>query len=302
LKSATGKAGYIVDTGRGFYPENLLHCAPIVPGSFINTFFTTSQLMGKTGISFRQSHLLLEIINALMMIGLLFCFSYLFLRKRFFREADPFRIFLWIGFFISAATFVSLGYLSASYKPQAGYDYGWNYLNEPRYFMFVGFYIQVAFVGWVFLYGSWKKSIFLRMVVGLLSLLLLIEVAHDIYFNAKVALDPRKYEVAPYEEADYTYFSNTLDTLSREDTNADLLIVAESDDFFRLMGTYLGHKGIYDGKNLVKELPAIKKRTKIIFALYDNELEPYRQFLERQGAILLDRVNGVNFYIVTLQP
>ena len=39
LKAMTGKTGYIVDTEKGFYPENLLHCAPIVPGSFINTFF-----------------------------------------------------------------------------------------------------------------------------------------------------------------------------------------------------------------------------------------------------------------------
>src|SRR5258705_2973238 len=30
LKTMTGKSGYIVDTGRGFYPENLIHCAPVV--------------------------------------------------------------------------------------------------------------------------------------------------------------------------------------------------------------------------------------------------------------------------------
>jgi hypothetical protein len=258
--------------------------------------------MSKTGMPFKQSHQFLEIINALMIIGLLIWFFYLFFRKKFFKQADPFKMFLGIGFLISAATFVSLGYLSVTYKPQVGYDYGWNYLNEPRYFMFIGFYLQVAFVGWVFLYESWKKNILLKIVVGFLSILLLIEVAHNIYFHAKVAFDPRKYEVAPYEEIDYTYFSNTLKKLSQENTNTDFLIVAESDDFFRLMGTYLGHKGIYDGKNLVKELPAIKKSTKIIFALYDNELPPYRQFLEKQNAILLDRVNGVNFYSVTLQP
>ena len=116
LKLTTGKAGYIVDTGRGFYPVNLLHCAPIVPGSFINTFFTTSQLMNKTGMSFRQSHQLLEIVNALMIVTWYYLFSYLFFRKKFFKQTDPLKIFLVLGLFISAATFVSLGYLSATYK------------------------------------------------------------------------------------------------------------------------------------------------------------------------------------------
>ena len=123
-----------------------------------------------------------------------------------------------------------------------------------------------------------EKNILLKIIVGFLSLLLLIEVTHNIYFHTKVAFDPRKYDVAPYEEIDYTYFSDTLKTLSRENDNTDFLIITESDDFFRLMGTYLGHKGIYNGKNLVDELPPIKKRTKIIFALYDNELLPIAIF------------------------
>ena len=164
------------------------------------------------------------------------------------------------------------------------------------------FITRLLLLAWFFYMNHGKKNILLKIVVGFLSVLLLIEVTHNIYFHTKVAFDPRKYEVAPYEEIDYTYFSNTFKKLSQENPSTDFLIVAESDDFFRLMGTYLGHKGIYDGKNFVKELPTINKRTKIIFALYDNELLPYRQFLEKQNAVLLNRVNGVNFYSVTLQP
>ncbi|HET6767917.1 MAG TPA: hypothetical protein VFH08_10980 [Chitinophagaceae bacterium] len=300
LKTTTGNAGYIVDTGKGFYPENILHCAPIVPGSFINTFFTTSQLINKTGITLSQSHQLLEIVNALMIVGLVILFFYLF-RKKFFKPFDPFRLFLLTGFFISTATFVSLGYLAVTYKPQIGFEYGWNYFNEPRYFMFVSFYLQVGFIGWIFLYHSWKQSMLQKIIVALFSLLLVIEVTHNIYFNAKVALDPVKYQVAPYEETDYTYFTQTLSSLSRENTDADFLIVSGSDDFFPLMAAYAGHKGIYDGQNIHNTLPQIKKKTIIIFTLYDNELPAYQEFLTNQNAVVLNKINGVNFYSVTLE-
>jgi len=302
LKTMTGKTGYIVDTEKGFYPDNLLHCAPIVPGSFINTFFTTSQLIDKAGMDFLHSHRLLEIINALMIAGLLILFSFLFFGKKFFKRVDPFKSFLLIGFFVSAATFVSLGYLSATYKPQSGYDYGWNYFNEPRYFMFVSFFLQIGFIGWVFLYQPWKKSILQKAVVIFLSLLLFVEVAHNIYFHTKVALNPSKYQVAPYEETDYTFFTDTLESFGREYPDADFLIISESDDFFPLMAAYLDRKGIYDGQTFVKQMLKIKKKTILIFALYENELPPYREFLTKQNAILLNQINGVSFYSVTLEP
>lgn len=302
LRTTTGQAGYIVDTGKGFYPENILHCAPIIPGSFINTFFTTSQLINKTGMTLLQSHQLLEIINGVMIVGLLVLFFYLFIHRKFFKQIDSFKLFLLTGFFISAATLVSLGYLAVTYKPQSGYNYGWNYFNEPRYFMFISFYLQVGFIGWVFLYQSWKKSMLQKIIVTLLSLLLFIEVTHNIYFNIKVVLDPAKYKVAPYEESDYTYFTQTISSLSRENTNADLLTVSGSDDFFPLMAAYSGHKGIYDGQNIDKVLPQIKKKTIIIFTLYDNELPAYQEFLKKQDAVVLNQINGVNFYSVTIEP
>jgi hypothetical protein len=302
LKIQTGKTGFIVDTGRGFYPENMLHCAPVVPGSFINTFFTTSQLISKTGLSLSQSLSLLEITNGLMIAICLILFFNLLFKKRFFRENDPFRLFLFTGFIVSAATFVSLAYLSAIYKPQIGYGHGWNYLNEPRYFVFVNFYIQIAFIGWLFLYNPLKKSLLEKIVALAFSLLLFIEITHNLYFHSKVAAEPGKYSVAPYEEADYTWFTYTLESMNRENPDSDFLIVAGSDDFFPLMAAYQGRKGIYNGPAIVKSLPSVKKKTILLFALYDDELRPYDTFFKSQNALLLNKINGVNFYQLILLP
>jgi hypothetical protein len=68
------------------------------------------------------------------------------------------------------------------------------------------------------------------------------------------------------------------------------------------MAAYLDRKGIYDGQTFVKQKLKIKKKTIVIFALYENELPPYREFLTKQNAILLNRINGVSVYSVTLEP
>lgn len=296
LKLLTGKAGYIVETQRGFYPTHLLDWAPIGPGAFINTFFTTSQLIRFTGISVEQAMDLLEIISALMLSGLTIIIFYLFFKKKFFKTINPFKWFLLSGFFVAAATCISLGYLSLTYKPQPGWG---NYLGEPRYFMFVTLYIQLAFIGWIFIYNEWKKNLLQKIVVYTLSLLLFIEISHSIYFNTKVALSYDKYRSAAYKEPDYVYFSEMIKPLMQQNPNTDIFILSHSDEFYPLMGSYLGLKGIFDAERFTRS-PSLKNKNILILALYDPELPVYQTFLNAQKAQLIKRVNNVNFYRVDI--
>ena len=297
LKLSTGKAGYIVETGRGFFPENFLDWAPIGPGAFINTFFTTSQLIRFTGISVEQAMNLLEIVSAIMLGGFVILLFYLFFNKKFFKSIDPFKLFLLLGFFISAATCISLGYLSVTYKQQPGWG---NYLGEPRYFMFVTLYLQLIFIGWVCIYREWKKNRLQKLVVYTLSLLLFIEVSHNIYFNFKVASGFDKYRSATYKEPDYVYFSEMIQPLIQQNPTTDIFILSHSDEFYPLMGSYLGVKGIYDGENVIRNVSALKKKSIMILALYDPELPIYQSILSTQKAQPVNRVNGVNFYRVDI--
>ena len=299
LRSATGKSGYIVDTGRGFFPENFLDWAPIGPGAFLNTFFTISQLKNITALSVTRAFNLLEVISAIMLIGILVFFFYLFFKKKFFKSIDPFKSFLLIGFFISAATCTSLAYLSLTYKPQPGWG---NYLGEPRYFMFVTLYLQLIFIGWIFLFTSWKESFFQKLIVVTFSLLLFIEITHSIYFHSKVALNFDKYRSASYKEADYVYFTEMMKPFGSSHPHADVLVISDGDEFYPLMGSFLGYKGVYDGLVLTKSFSSLKKKTILILALYDPELPAYESFLTGQKAQLLNRVNNVNFYRVDITP
>ena len=299
LKANTGVIGYIVETERGFFPGQLLDWAPIAPGAFLDTVFTTSQLIRITGISVSQALGLLEIMNAVMLIGFLLAFIYLFFRKKFFKSRDPFKWFMLTGFFISAATCVSLGYLTLIYRPQPGWG---NYLGEPRYFMFATLYVQIIFIGWLFLVPSWKRHIVQKIIVVICSLMLFTEVMHSIYFNIKVAMNFDKHKTAIVDDPDYVYFSKMCRQVIKDDPDSEVLVVSDGDEFFKLMAAYLGQKGVYDGYNFIKSIPAIKKKTILLIALYDNEISQYRAFLSEQGAKFINKVNGVTFYRIDLLP
>ena len=299
LKTTTGTAGHIVETGRGFFPEQFLKWAPIVTGAFLDPVFTTSQLIRLTGISVEGALLLLEVINAIMIVGFLIFLIYFFFRKNFFKSLDPFRWFIVIGFFISVATCVSLGYLSITYRPQPGWG---NYLGEPRYFMFVTLYFQLVFIGWIFLFPSWKKSILQRIIVFVFSLMLVTEIMHNLYFNTKLVFNFDKYKTASFEDPDYVYFGEMCNQVIQENPDAEILVISDGDEFFKLMTAYLGQKGIYDGFNFIKSMPPIKKKTILLIALYDQEIEGYHAFLSVQRAKLVSKVNGVNFYRIDILP
>lgn len=167
--------------------------------------------------------------------------------------------------------------------------------------MFINLYLQIALVGWVFLYSTWKKSVFQKIIIFGFSLLLFIEVTHGIYFNSKVTTHPARYS-APEEMPDYVYFISLMNSLAHENPDADIYVVSDTDDFFPLATNYLGYKGIYDGKNMLKRLPKIKRKTKLILALYEWELEEYRPFIAAHNGQFLKMVVWVYFYRIDLSP
>ena len=242
---------------------------------------------------------IIEVINVVLVVLFLLLFASVFIKKRRNIAVSPFNQFLWIGFFVFAATCVSLGYLSLTFRPQATWG---NYINESRYFAFVNLYLQCAFIGWIFLYNAWKKGFFHKVIISGLSLLLFIEISHNIYLHTKVVLQPTKYKFAPLDELDYVYFIDLIKTLEKNNPDTQLYVVSDNDEMYLLTANYLGHKGIYNGYNLLKNLHVVKKKTILILPLYDNQLPTYSPFLSTQKAQRLSRVNEVNFYRVDIAP
>src|SRR6185503_9139830 len=152
MKITTGYASYATPTERGFFPENLVHWFPVVPSSFINLAFFSSQVIKFTDVSFENLMLVLEIINAVsVLIIAIFLLRLLFKRSsnNFFTS---FNWFLILGFIACVILFGVLGYASLTYAVQKGFLHNWNYVYEPRYYAFVNIFLQIAFVGCLFLF------------------------------------------------------------------------------------------------------------------------------------------------------
>ena len=209
IKSITGYAGYAVPTPRGYFPENLVHWYPMVPTSFINLIFLTSQSLQVAGLSVETTLKLLEVINVIAVFSLTIIFLFLFFSKEFLAKLTPFKWFLITGFFASAATLVSLGYLSFTYEAQKWSTGPWSYVYDHRYYVFTVVFVQIAFFGWVFIYEKSLKNIFLRVIAIICGLVLFIEVTHNIYFNTKVAFNFKKYKSEVYRETGLRIFFKT---------------------------------------------------------------------------------------------
>lgn len=302
MKLITGYAGYAVPTARGYFPGNLVHWFPIVPASFMNLAFLTSQSLQVAGLSFDTTMKWLEVINVITILALVIIFLSLFFNKRFLASLTPFKWFFITGFFASAATFVSLGYLSFTYEMQRWMGNIWSYVYDHRYYAFTVLVLQIAFFGWIFLYKESLKNFFLKTIAIICGLFLFIEVAHNIYFHTKVALNFKKYKSEVFREQDYVYFFTLIDELEKKYPDHDIWSAAPGDDFYPYTATYRGHIGIMDAENFKTRTIPVKKKTILAFVLYDHEIASYNDFLSSSKIEFTNKISNSNYYIIELLP
>ncbi len=302
LHNITGSSGYIPQTDRGYFIENIKHWYPVIPFSFISLPFFTSQIIKITGIKLQTLMLILEWINVILAIGFSVYFIWALFIKRLFLEVFSFKRFLLIGSIISIIICLTLGYLSFTYQIQKGYPNNWNYIYEARYFAFVFVFLQLVFIGWGFLFSFWKKNFFLRLIVGLGFFSLSVEVVHNLYFNTKVALNFKEYKAKVFREQDYNYFNSLIPLLEKEYAGFDLLVASRIDSYYPYTAAYMNKKGIFDCENLNIALPRVKRKSLLLVILYDNELTDFSRFLSNKNVKLLNRVLFSNFYSLELYP
>jgi hypothetical protein len=302
LKTYTGQAGYILQTQKGYFPENLVNWYQVVPGAFIDFPFLTSQAIKITGLSFQTIMKLLEYFNVVSIFILLILFIYGLLLKKSFREFNSGKLLVLIAVATSAATFLSLGWLSFTFQKQQGFINDWNYIYEARYYALVSIMLQLGFLGWIFLSEKWKRSVWQKTIILLGSVLLFIEVSHSIYFQTKVAFNFNEYKSAVYREQDYNYFNILLPTLKKDYPNYEILVAAPGDDFYTYTAIYYGHKGVFAAENIKKQLPDVKIKSLLLVMLYADQLDNYQNFISNTGVKKIKQVDYSNFYLAELLP
>jgi hypothetical protein len=302
LKMVTGHAGYMIETERGFYPENIIHWLPVAPSSFINIAFLLSQLTQKLNISFSTGMLMLEVLNLITVLTIITFILFAFLKKKIFAPITTLHWFGYIGFGICAVIFISLGYLSLTYHIQETPGAVWNYINEPRYFAFINIFLQLCLLGMILRYSFFKRNIFYKSIVFACSLLLFIEITHNLYFHTKVALNYNKYKAAVYREQDYKYFNNLLPGLAKDHPGKDIFVATSVHDYYTNTASYYGYRGIENAESLKAGQPAVKKASVLLFVISDIELKGFEKCLQGDNVSLLKNINSFNFFLIKLNP
>ena len=304
MKLLTGYAGYATPTERGFYPENIVHWFPVIPSSFINIAFLTSQAIHIAGIPFKTSMQWLEIINAISFISLLVFFLKGLFRKKTLEDLSSLKLFLLLGAFATTGLFALLGYMSFTYKMQTGIYNNWNYVYEPRYFAFAVLFLQIAFLSWYFIFYKkiLAKNIFVKVLVALCFLTLFIEITHDIYFHGKVALNFKKYKSAVYREQDYAYYISLIENIKDKYPGHEIWAGSPGDNFYSYLATYHGYIGIADANILKTNLVRVRTKTILVLMLYDHEINAYQGFLSRATILHSEKRSNSNFYEIELNP
>lgn len=295
MKSSTGMGNYALPTERGIFPGNLLHWHPSAPASFINIAFLSSQLTLRLGIPLSILLTLLEWVNILVWATLGGWLVWLFFLQKYFREMDPWKWFVWLGALSVGGIFLSLGFLSLTYKMQQGFVGGWNYIYESRYYAFAFLFLQ-----FLFLKGLFHTKGLRRWVVAAAGLLLFIEIGHNIYFHSKVALHFRDYKQSVYREQDYNMFGRLLDELKRSDTGADIMVSSYKDNYYPYTAIYQGYKGFMDARTLLQSMPVVNKKAILVLVLYSEDIPAFKSVLSAKNVKEWGSFEYTHFYLIDL--
>jgi len=304
IKLTTGQAAYAAPAQRGFYPENIIHWFPVIPSALINIAFLTSQAIHLGGIPFTSSMQWLEIINVVATFTLLTFFIVIVCKKKTLLNLSPFKLFYLLGGFACLAVFVLLGYMSFTYKMQTGLFNDWNYVYEPRYFAFVVLFLQLGLIAWLFSDQQTyiAKNLFTKIIAGVCLVALFVEISHNIYFYAKVAVNYKKYKSAVYREQDYSYFISLINELGQRYPGYEIWSAAPGDNFFQYLATYHGYIGIADPGSFKSGMIKVKKKTVLALMLYDHEVREYASFLSSSVILQSKKIDYSNFYLIELKP
>jgi hypothetical protein len=294
-----GNSLYVIDTGRGIFFDQLIHWYPYIPAAFINIDFGAQLIAKVTGVKYINAIIFFEVVNIIFFLFLVFQLVRWFLLKRI--QLNKSSIFILSGTAISLCILSLLAYFSLTYKPQLYGIYLWNYNYESRYFAFIYIFLPILILLFLSFYKSFSKSFIFKWILFGAALLLLIEVAHGIYYNAKILTRHKDVMAMKDRVADYMQFPGMLKELGAKYPQHEILISA-SDQSFLHNASELGYKAIFDYTSLNKIDLKVGKKSILLFPIHETDVWVMKEYLERRRPVILTKMAGTVFYFEELSP
>ena len=132
-------------------------------------------------------------------------------------------------------------------------------------------------------------------------IILVIEILHGVYYNAKIIAKREDIIAVKDRMADYRQFPTMLTELQAKYPGRKVLITA-SDQSFLHNASQLGYKAIFDYTSLNGTTLRVKEPSILLFPIHETDVWIMKEYLTKKKPRLLTRMAGTEFYLEELNP
>jgi hypothetical protein len=294
LNSGTGF--YINPSKTGFFPEQLISIAPIVPASFIDIHFISTQVYIHSNLSYKTLMKFWSVINIFLLIWLVIVCIRLY-RDKIFSCRDFRKFYAMQVFLFSVVLFSYLLLLTITKSKHYGSIYmEWVYAQELRYYaIFSIFLVQFSIL--LFL----NPGIILNKTSVLIFRLIMItifieEVGHGAYYCVKQMVINKSYGIhLPSDQR--SFFS--LELTNRELAKNKNLVFCSNLHVLANMSSLENISAFYDPEKLNHQIKTSVPLT-LIIALSTKAPAHYAPILSNPDLTPDFILKDVSFYILHL--
>jgi hypothetical protein len=188
-----------------------------------------------------------------------------------------------------------LAYLSLTYKAQDWGEYKWTYSYDIRYFAFIYILVPLLFFAALYFYPANFKNIFLKIFVSLITITFTIEVAHGIYYNAKIVSKGKSLDIIRDRDKDYRTFQQVLLDLKDKNPGKEIIVCAP-DQFYLHTASQMGYKAIFDYINLNNSILKPASESILLMPVHKQDAWIVKHFVEKNHPEVIAVIAGTTFY------
>ena len=296
----SGAAFYINPTGRGFFPESLLHFGPLIPGSMLDFGLFDFQVSTIFHIPYRNMIFIWKGLNILLLPGIIFLVLRFYQQYRI-RAIRPIHIYVYLALAVSftiSVVLITLSLIQAPYTSR--YTAYWTYVEELRYYAVVLLFIPQGIL-FLIVYRGDLLAQFRKPFLALVMVIVVIQIAHGFYYLPK--------QVFVKKDVGKNRISEQLDMLALNTANhlrnsGEHLIVCSNSHEIANIVSLAGLPVMYDYDSLNTGLASSKTVTLFVI-LNKRDLPEYKPFFSAYHPNLLftyKEPNGghteTDFYVV----
>jgi hypothetical protein len=297
-KSISGNPGYIAQTEKGFFSENLLSTYPLIPASFINpeTIGETIHQPSHEGTIIFSLYQYLHIFLLLIVVP----FGLWMLYKNGFKKNPVITFFFYLLLILALAVTLILSVLSLKFAKE--FDI-WTYVQEARYYGLITVMIQLSvFISYQ--YYRLKNNRVIKYLFLFFLLLFLPEMFRGLVFAANRIKNFKKEEYSWQTDLRYQQFAQAIIKQEQKKKLVTDIVLAGSSPYMNNRFCLYSHIPLLKEVDRVNNLSSLNTKTSVLLlvALREDALKDFVPFLSIKEKEDQGQFGGYYFYTLYVEP